>query len=154
MKGEYDSLDIRILNVLRDNATVGYNEISKKVRSPPTTVFQRVKRMKEREIIKKIVPLIDHDKLDYRLTAFITVSISDIKELDRIAKELSKLDEVLDVHHVTGNGDLLLKIKVKGSTELKDFEVEKIGPIRGIKSISTTLSLGVFKEELSVKLRP
>ncbi|MEM0128143.1 MAG: Lrp/AsnC family transcriptional regulator [Thermoplasmatales archaeon] len=153
MKNIYDSLDIRILNVLRDDATVGYNEISKKVKSPPTTVFQRVKRMKDREIIKKIVPLIDHEKLDYKMTAFIFIAITDIKELDRIAKELSKLDEVLDVHHVSGDNDIMLKIKVKGSNELKDFEVEKVGAIRGIRSVSTVLSLGIFKEEHAIKLR-
>ncbi len=153
MKGEYDSLDLRILNVLRDDATIGYNEISKKVKSPPTTVFQRVKRMKDREIIKKIVPLIDHERLDYKLTAFVGVSILDIKELDRIAKELSKFDEVLDVHHTSGDTDLFLKVKVKDNGELKDFEVEKVGSIKGIKSLSTLLSLGTFKEEFSVKLR-
>lgn len=153
MKGEYDSLDIRILNVLRDDATVGYNEIAKKVKSPPTTVFQRVKRMKDREIIKKIVPLVDHERLDYKLTAFVSISIMDIKELDRIAKELSRFDEVLDVHHTSGGGDLLLKVKVKGNTELKDFEVEKVGSIKGIRSVSAVLSLGIFKEEFSVKLR-
>lgn len=154
MKGEYDSLDIRILNVLREDATVGYSEISRRVKSPPTTVFQRVKRMKDREIIKKMVPLIDHDKLDYKLTAFVTISISDIKELDRIAKELSRFDEVLDVHHTSGDSDLLLKIKVRDSSELKDFEVEKVGVIKGIRAVGTTLSLGTFKEEFSVKLRP
>ncbi len=153
MKGEYDSLDVRILNVLRDDATLGYNEIARRVKSPPTTVFQRVKRMKEREIIRKIVPLIDHDKLNYKLTAFVSVSISDIKELDRIAKELSKFDEVLDVHHTSGDADLLLKVKVKDSSELKDFEVEKVGAIKGIRSVGTTISLGIFKEEFSVKLR-
>ncbi|MGC8645034.1 MAG: Lrp/AsnC family transcriptional regulator [Thermoplasmata archaeon] len=153
MKAGYDSLDIRILNVLREDATVGYNEISKRVKSPPTTVFQRVKRMKDREIIKKIVPLIDHEKLDYKMTAFILIGITDIKELDRIAKELSKLDEVLDVHHVSGDSDILLKIKVRDSNELKDFEVEKVGAIRGIRAVSTILSLGIFKEEHAVKLR-
>lgn len=153
MKGEYDSLDIKILNVLRDDATEGYAKIAKKVKSPPTTVFQRIKRMKEREIIKKIVPLIDHYKLDYKMTAFVRISITDIKELDRIAKELSRFDEVLDVHHISGESDLFLKIKVRDNAELKDFEVEKVGSIRGIRLVGTIISLEVFKEESSVKLR-
>jgi Lrp/AsnC family transcriptional regulator for asnA, asnC and gidA len=154
MKGDYDSLDIKILNVLTDDATQGYAQIAKKVKSPPTTVFQRIKRMKDREIIKKIVPLIDHNKLNYRVTAFIEISISDIKELDRISKELSRFDEVLDVHHTSGQNDILLKIKVRDNSELKDFEVEKVGSIKGIKSVSTIISLEAVKEESSIKLRP
>ncbi|MCL5681037.1 MAG: Lrp/AsnC family transcriptional regulator [Candidatus Thermoplasmatota archaeon] len=153
MKTKFDSLDIKILNVLKDDATLGYTEVSRKVKSPPTTVFQRVKRLKERQIIKKIVPIIDHELLDYSLTAFIKLSITDIKEMDRIAKELSKLDEVLDIHHVTGDNEIMLKIKTRDNTELKDFEIEKIGSIKGIKSLETMISIGTYKEDPNIKLK-
>lgn len=153
MKGEYDSLDIKILNVLRDDATEGYALVAKRVRSPPTTVFQRIKRMKEKKIIKKIVPLIDHFKLDYKVTSFLKISITDVKELDRIAKELSRFDEVLEVHHLSGENDLFLKVKVRDNSQLRDFEVERVGSIKGIRSVEILISLEVFKEESTVKLR-
>ncbi len=153
MKAKYDSLDIKILNVLKEDATLGYSEISKKVKSPATTIFQRVKRLKDREIIRKIVPIIDYEKIDYRVTAYIKLSINDIKELDRIAKELSRLDEVMDIHHVTGDNDILLKVKVRDNTELKEFEIEKIGSIKGIKNIETMISIGVYKEDPNIKLK-
>lgn len=153
MKAKYDSLDIKILNVLKEDATLGYAEISKKVKSPATTIFQRVRRLKDREIIKKIVPIIDYEKIDYHITAFIKLSINDIKELDRIAKELSRFDEVMDIHHVTGDNDILLKIKVRDNSELKDFEIEKIGSIKGIKNIETMISIGNYKEDPNIKLK-
>ncbi len=153
MKVKYDSLDIKILNVLKDDATMGYSEISKKVKSPSTTVFQRVKRLKDREIIKKIVPIIDYERMDYKITAYIKLSVSDIKELDRIAKELSKFDEVMDIHHITGDNNILLKIKVKDNSEMKDFEIEKIGSIKGIKNIETMISIGNYKEDPNIRLK-
>ncbi len=153
MKVKYDSLDIKILNVLKDDATMGYSEISKKVKSPSTTVFQRVKRLKDKEIIKKIVPIIDYEKMDYKITAYIKLSVSDIKELDRIAKELSKFDEVMDIHHITGDNNILLKIKVKDNSEMKDFEIEKIGSIKGIKNIETMISIGNYKEDPNIRLK-
>ncbi len=153
MKVKYDSLDIKILNVLKDDATMGYSEISKKVKSPSTTVFQRVKRLKDREIIKKIVPIIDYERMDYKITAYIKLSVIDIKELDRIAKELSKFDEVMDIHHITGDNNILLKIKVKDNSEMKDFEIEKIGSIKGIKNIETMISIGNYKEDPNIRLK-
>ncbi|MGC8546196.1 MAG: Lrp/AsnC family transcriptional regulator [Thermoplasmata archaeon] len=153
MRAKYDSLDIKILNVLKEDATLGYSEISKKVKSPATTIFQRVKRLKDREIIRKIVPIIDYEKIDYKVTAYIKLSINDIKELDRIAKELSRLDEVMDIHHVTGDNDILLKVKVKDNSELKEFEIEKIGSIKGIKNIETMISIGTYKEDPNIRLK-
>lgn len=153
VKKSFDALDIRIINAMREDATLGYSELAKKVRAPPTTVYQRIKRMKENDTIKKIVPIIDHEFFDYKLTVFILIGVSDIKEIERIGKELAKLDEVLESHHISGTTSILVKIKVKDSVDYRQFISEKIGAIRGIKDLHDFIAFNTFKEEPTVRLK-
>lgn len=153
MKKSFDALDIRIVNALRDDATIGYEELSRKVKAPPTTLYQRIKKMKENEAIRKIVPLINHEYFNYNLTVFLLIGVSDIKEIERIGKELSKFDEVMESHHITGTNNILVKIKIRDNSEYRQFLSEKVGAIKGIRDIHDFVTLNTFKEEPSVRLK-
>lgn len=153
MKKTFDSLDIRIINSLRDDATVGYNELAKKVRAPPTTIYQRIKKMKDNKTIKKIVPIIDYEFFNYNLTVFLLIGVSDIKEVDRIGKELARLDEVLESHHISGTFNILVKVKLRDNSDYSQFLSEKIGAIKGIRVVEDFITFSTFKEEPTSKLK-
>ena len=102
-----DSLDKKILSELQDDATISYKDLAVKIGAPESTIYDRTKRLKEKKIIKTIVPLLDSDRLGILTTAFIRVSIDNISEIREIAEQLAKLDEVLEVHEISGEWDIL-----------------------------------------------
>jgi len=153
VKKSFDALDIRIVNALRDDATIGYEELSRKVKAPQQHYYQRIKKMKENEAIRKIVPLINHEYFNYNLTVFLLIGVSDIKEIERIGKELSKFDEVMESHHITGTNNILVKIKIRDNSEYRQFLSEKVGAIKGIRDVHDFVTLNTFKEEPSVRLK-
>ncbi len=153
MKKSFDALDVRIINALREDATLGYNELAKKVRAPPTTVYQRIKRMKDNDTIRKIVPIINHEFFNYNLTVFLLIGVTDIKEIERIGKELAKLDEVLESHHISGTFNILVKVKVRDNADYRQFISEKIGAIKGIRVVEDFITFNTFKEEPTARLK-
>jgi DNA-binding Lrp family transcriptional regulator len=147
-----DTLDKKILCELQDDATISYKDLAVKIGAPESTIYDRTKRLKERKIIKAIVPLLDSNKLGILTTAFIRVSIDNISEIRRIAEQLAELEEVVEVHEISGEWDILIKVKVGNNRELRDLEVEKIGKINGIRGLYSLICIGTVKEDIRLSI--
>lgn len=154
MKSEQplDELDKKILRKLQEDATVSYKDLAAEIGAPESTIYDRTKRLKERKIIKGVVPLLDGEKLGISTTAYLRVSIDKISEIRKIAKQIAKFDEVLEVHEISGEWDILAKVKVKTNKELRDLEVEKIGTIKGIRGLYSVICIGTVKEDIRLNI--
>jgi len=148
-----DELDKRILRKLQQDAAISYKDLAAQIGAPESTIYDRTKRLKEQEIIKAMVPLLDSEKLGISTTAFIRVSIDKISEIRKIAEQIAKLDEVLEVHETSGEWDILVKVKVKNNKELRDLEVEKVGTIKGIRGLYSLICIGTVKEDIRLSIK-
>ncbi len=148
-----DELDKDILRKLQHDATISYKDLAVQIGAPESTIYDRTKRLKERRIIKAMVPLLDSERLGILTTAFIRVSIEKISDIRKIAEQIAKLDEVLEVHEISGEWDILVKVKVKNNKELRDLEVEKIGTIKGIRGLYSLICIGTVKEDIRLSIK-
>ncbi len=148
-----DELDKRILRKLQQDATISYKDLAAQIGAPESTIYDRTKRLKEQEVIKAMVPLLDSEKLGISTTAFIRVSIDKISEIRKIAEQIAKLDEVLEVHEISGEWDILVKVKVKNNKELRNLEVEKVGTIKGIRGLYSLICIGTVKEDIRLSIK-
>ena len=62
------------------------------------------------------------------------------------------IDELLEVHEVSGQWDILVKTKVSNNEELRNLEVEKIGSIKGIKGLYSLIAVRTEKEDIKIPL--
>ncbi|MEM2237926.1 MAG: Lrp/AsnC ligand binding domain-containing protein [Candidatus Caldarchaeum sp.] len=67
--------------------------------------------------------------------------------IDRVAKQISKLPEVVDVYEVTGEFDLIALVVAKDISSFRDFLKDKILAIQGVKSAVTSIVLYTHKKE-------
>jgi Lrp/AsnC family transcriptional regulator for asnA, asnC and gidA len=148
-----DELDKNILRKLQKDATISYKDLAAQIGAPESTIYDRTKRLKEKKIIKAMVPLLDSEKLGILTTAYIRVSIDKISEIRKIAEQIAKFDEVLEVHETSGEWDILIKVKVKNNKELRDLEVEKIGSIKGIRGLYSLICIGTVKEDIRLGIK-
>jgi DNA-binding Lrp family transcriptional regulator len=148
-----DELDKKILRKLQDDATISYKDLASEIGAPESTIYDRTKRLKEQEIIKAMVPLLDSEKLGILTTAYIRVSIDKISEIRKIAKQIAKFDEVLEVHEISGEWDILVKVKVQNNKKLRDLEVEKMGTIKGIRGLYSLICIGTIKEDIRLDIK-
>jgi DNA-binding Lrp family transcriptional regulator len=151
MRLKLDNKDLEILLFIQRDCKLTSREIAKEIDSPITTVFAKIKHMEELGIIKNYRAILDPRKLGYEATAFILASVSyesknnesKLSQRD-IAKSIAKFPEVQEVHIITGDWDLLIKLRAENVDAMGRFVIDKL---RLIKGIQKTLTCMVFETE-------
>jgi Lrp/AsnC family leucine-responsive transcriptional regulator len=150
---EISEKDLEILRILQENCRLRAKEISKKVDTPISTVFAKTKRMESEGIIKAYKAVLDARKLDKGATAFILVSFEQqiagqqMNPSQRdVAKEIAKLKEVQEVHIISGDWDILAKVKAKDVGTIGKLVLDKMRLIKGVKRTLTCMVFETQKE--------
>ena len=81
-----DSKDFEILAALRENAKQSVFQLSKKTKSPPTTIHNRIRKLKENKVIKGYTISIDREKTGQKICALVFVYL-DITHLGEESKK-------------------------------------------------------------------
>lgn len=136
-----DDLDLKILNVLRDDARKPFLEVAKGLGVADATVHARVKRMVDDGIIKGFETAIDDARLGYEITAFVEIRVKAGASAEAVSK-LTGIHGILEVHEIHGRCDILLKVRVRG---LEDLREKLVGEIRAIKEVISSEAYPVLK---------
>lgn len=87
------------------------------------------------------------------VTAIITVK-ADTQFVDLLANEIAKLDNVDDVFLVTGDIDIFIKARVEKYSDLKDFILDRIASLPGLKDTKTLIAVATYKERGAIVSTP
>jgi len=140
-----DEKDERILFELEQDSKQTTGKIAKKTRIPVTTVHNRIKKLEQEGVIKKYSVEINYEKLGKPLEALILVSVTyrgghtPINQED-VAKEIKKLG-AHEVLIITGDDDLLVRVRATSVTALNDFVTHKLRTVTGVDKTKTLLVL-------------
>jgi len=138
-----DVIDIKILEILRENGRASFSDISEEVGKTEATVRRRVKKMLKEGIIKKFT--INY-QVDSKPKTRATVKIEpDFKDIKRILKELKQISEITGIWRLSGDCGLFLKVEIDSLEEFNPLIENKISPINGIKIIETCFITDVIK---------
>ena len=143
-----DSLDWNILQALQENAKQTYTEIGRRFGVAHSTVYDRIKRMEENDVIKKYTAVVDLEKVGVKyITAIMTV-FTDPKESENVAKKLSESKEVLEVStSLSEELSIITKVVAKDHDKLHSFIAQKVAPLSGVLRIRTSIITRKYKEE-------
>lgn len=143
-----DDLDRAILRILQENARQSYTEIGRRLNLAHSTIYDHIKKMEERGIIKKYVVMIDYKKagMDF-LTAIVTI-FTDPKRSETVAKELAKHKQVSEVFTSLSEELLIIaKIVAENQEKLHSFIAQFVAPLPGVLRIRTSIITRKYKEE-------
>jgi DNA-binding Lrp family transcriptional regulator len=116
---EIDALDSRLLLELRANPRVGVVEISRRLGVARGTVQARMDKLAARGVITGFGPEVEPAQMGYPVLAFISLEIVQGR-LEEAVATLERVPEVLEVHGVTGDRDLLCRVVARDNTHLQD----------------------------------
>ena len=116
---EIDALDARLLLELRANPRVGVVEISRRLGVARGTVQARMDKLAARGVITGFGPEVEPAQMGYPVLAFISLEIVQGR-LEEAVATLARVPEVLEVHGVTGDRDLLCRVVARDNTHLQD----------------------------------
>lgn len=152
-----DRKDLEILRLLQVDGKLTAKEIARKLDIPITTVYAKVKRMEGTKLITGYRAILDGKSLGLGVTAFVFISVSykpgtKLLSQRKIAEEIAKHPEVQEVQIISGEWDLLLKVKAKDVDEIGKFIVDDLRKIEGVDKTSTVVSLATVKESTALKV--
>jgi len=138
-----DIVDLKILELLKDNSRMSFNEISHSVGKTEATVRRRVKKLTDEGVIRKFT--IDY-AIDNKPRTRATVKIEpDFKEIKRILKELLEIEEITNIWRLSGDCGLFLKVEIPSIEQFNPLIEEKISQIKGLKIVETCFITDVIK---------
>ena len=136
-----DNTDLKILEMLMQDAKRPYSEVARKVNVSQGTVHVRMNKMEEAGIIGKTSLRINYTKLGYDITAFIGIYLEKSALYEKVLARLKLIPEVTNIHYTTGNYSMFAKIHCRDTNHLKDVLYSKLQQVEGIERTDTMISL-------------
>jgi Lrp/AsnC family transcriptional regulator len=107
-----DTIDRKILAVLQENAALSVAEIGSRVGLSSTPCWKRIQRLEADGVILKRVALVDQAKIGLGISVFVSIETGDHSQdwLDRFAKTVTAMPEVMEFYRMAGDVDYMLRV--------------------------------------------
>ncbi len=138
-----DEKDTAILEKLIEDSRRTTKAIAKDLDIPRATVHDRIAKMEQKGVIRRYTAVPDYVQLGAGVSAFILVqfgSESGISQRDT-ADEISTIAGIYEVHMISGEYDMLLKVRGASMEEIGGLVIDKL---RDVKGVARTLTCAVF----------
>jgi Lrp/AsnC family transcriptional regulator, leucine-responsive regulatory protein len=142
-----DKNDTKIIELLELHSNLSVRDLAKKIGLPATTVYNRIRKLNEKGVIKRYTIDLDYSKLGKAILAYILVKVDqktlserDMSRMD-LVNELKKNKSIISVASVTGQNDIVLKTAIKDIIGLNEFLYSQLKGIPGIERTETMIIL-------------
>jgi DNA-binding Lrp family transcriptional regulator len=134
-----DSTDLKILLELIRDPRIQIGDLSDKLGTARNTAQSRLRRMLRSGVLRNGGREIDLESVGYDVVAFVTIEVTH-RELDGVVGALRLLPQVLEVHEISGRGDVWCRV-VATDTHNLQAALRSILRIRGVIRTETVLAL-------------
>jgi Lrp/AsnC family transcriptional regulator for asnA, asnC and gidA len=138
---EIDNTDLKILEILRDDAKKPFTEVARRVNVSQGTVHVRMDKLEEAGIVEKTTLKLNYARLGYDITAFIGIFLEKSALYDKVVAKLKEIQEITSIHYTTGNYSMFVKIHCRDTNHLKEVLHDKMQQVDGIERTETMISL-------------
>ncbi len=139
-----DAVDRMLLGLLASDSTTSYAALGQALHLSAPAVHERVKRLKRDGVILATVARLDGAKLGRPLLCFVQVITTTVRHARQV-KALSSLADIEEIHIVTGESGLLLKVRTRDTQALEAL-LEKIHGVDGVEGTRTQIALSTLVE--------
>jgi DNA-binding Lrp family transcriptional regulator len=144
-----DDLDRRLIKALQLDGRAPVASLARRLDVPRSTVQERLNRLSDDGVIRRFVPVLDHAKLGRPVTAHILASFMQGPGVSQrqVAQRLADIPGVHEVHLISGEWDILLKVHAESIEAIGDLVIDRIRDVPGIARTVTMTSFHVQTEE-------
>ena len=151
---KFDEIDKKILNILQERGRITNANLAAEVGLSPPPMLERVKKLEKNGVINKYVALLDPKKVDRSTIVFVSLTVARhrVKSFDLVNQELNKFPEVLEIYHISGEEDYLIKVVVQDIQEYEQFLLKKLATIPSISRIKSNVVLSTVKYGTKIEI--
>ena len=142
--------DEKILGELMRDGRKPVAQISGDLGLPRATVQERLKKLVESGVIKRFVAVPDYSKIGKPVTAYVLVTFRGEEKVSQqsLAEQVSRIPGVYEVSVISGEWDIILKVRAGSMEEIGSLVVGKLRAMRGIEKTETCVAFQTVKEAL------
>ena len=148
-----DTIDRKILAVLQENAALSVAEIGSRVGLSSTPCWKRIQRLEADGVIQKRVALVDQDRIGLGISVFVSVETGDHSQdwLDRFAKTVTAMPEVMEFYRMAGDVDYMLRVVVPDIAGYDAFYKRLISTVP-LKNVTSRFAMEKIKSTTSLPI--
>lgn len=135
-----DLLDTRLLTLLATEPRIGVLGAARRLGVARGTVQARLDRLVAHGVVAGLGPTLNVEAMGYPVTAFVTVEIAQGTGHLAVGESLAAVPEVLEVHTITGSGDLLARVVARSNADLQRV-IDQVVAADGVTRASTVIAL-------------
>lgn len=149
-----DDTDRAIVAALQRDARSSVAALAELVGLTPTPLRARLERLEASGVIRGYHADVDPAQVGRSVMAFVHVTLKEhaLAGHRRFVKAVAVMPEVIEVHHIAGEEDFLLKVLVESVGAFETFLLEQLTSIAGIGRVKTTFVLSSSKDRGAVPL--
>jgi len=136
-----DELDRSILLALQDNGRMALSEIARRAGVAPATVHERLAKLRRSGVVQGFGVRLDARSLGLTVTALVRLRTELADEVERTVADLRAIPEVEEVHVVSGEYDLVVKIRARDTAHLQELLVTRVHRVAGFIRSATEVCL-------------
>jgi Lrp/AsnC family leucine-responsive transcriptional regulator len=148
-----DAKDLAILDLVQRNADWSHGEIGRHVGLSVSAVNDRIRRLVANKVIKTWTVEIDPATLGLHLLAFVHVLIDQSEDIPAFVEKIAAFPEVQECHHLAGEWNYLLKVRVPTTAALERFISNELKTNLKVTRTSTEIALHSLKDSAALPVR-
>jgi len=150
-----DEIDKKILEILQSRAKITNARLSEEIGLSPAPTLERVKKLEQMGIITSYHAKLNTAKIGLGVTTFVLATLNghNRTNIESFVKEINKIPEVVECHHITGAGDFILKVVAKDIASYQKLMLEKISDIKQVDNMQSMVVLSTFKDSKVIPVK-
>jgi Lrp/AsnC family transcriptional regulator for asnA, asnC and gidA len=147
---DIDKVDKKILGILQVDGRAALSEIARRLDMGTATIHERTRALEEEGYIRNYRAVLDPELLGRNEVGFIRIKTIAGRSSE-VAERLVEETAIQEIHELTGDADLLLKVRVTDRKEMTEL-LRDIGRYKGVNSTATDMALRSVKEEHTLRI--
>ena len=148
-----DAIDRKILAVLQEDASLSVAEIGTRVGLSSTPCWKRIQKLEAEGVIQRRVAVVDQNKIGLGITLFVSVETGDHSQdwLDRFAKTVGAMPEVMEFYRMAGDVDYMLRVVVPDIAGYDTFYKRLIATVP-LKNVTSRFAMEKIKSTTALPI--
>jgi len=149
-----DILDKKILKELQKNNRISSEDLGVIVGLSATACQRRLKKLRQSNVIRKEIAVLNGIELDNYVTVIVEVTIKQgaTQNIDKFKKKMLDCEQVQQCFYVTGQADFILIITTKNMLEYEKLTKKLFFADNNIQKFHSTVSMENVKVGLNIPI--
>ena len=136
-----DDVDLSLLRLLATDARASQRSLARELGMSAPTIGERIARMERTGVIQGYSVVLDWDAAGFPVVIYLAITAVQGYDLGPVIAAVNELPEVENVTVVTGELDLLARLRVRDYAHLRAILLEKVWQISGVQRTETYLAV-------------